>query len=38
MAMRVPGVRTVLRRVEGWLSDSPASFFGGFYIAVIRKR
>jgi ubiquinone/menaquinone biosynthesis C-methylase UbiE len=37
-AMRLPGVRTVLRRMEAWLADSPAAFFGGFYVAVIRKR
>jgi ubiquinone/menaquinone biosynthesis C-methylase UbiE len=36
-AMRIPGVRTVLRRVEGWLADTPAAFFGGFYVAVLRK-
>ncbi len=36
-AMRVPGVRTVLRRVEHLLADTPASFFGGFYVAVFRK-
>ena len=37
-AMRVPGVRDVLRRLEWLLADTPAAFFGGFYIAVIRKR
>lgn len=36
-AMRVPGVRSVLRRIEWALADTPAAFFGGFYIAVIRK-
>jgi ubiquinone/menaquinone biosynthesis C-methylase UbiE len=37
VAMRVPGVRTVLRRVEHLLADTPASMFGGFYVAVFRK-
>ena len=36
-AMRIPGVRDVLRRLEWLLADSPAAFFGGFYVAVIRK-
>ena len=36
-AMRVPGLRRVLWNVEHWLADSPASFFGGFYAAVLRK-
>ncbi len=35
--MRVPGVRTVLRAVERRLADTRASFFGGFYVAVLRK-
>ncbi len=36
--MRVPGVRTLLRSVERRLADTPAAFFGGFYVAVLRKR
>jgi ubiquinone/menaquinone biosynthesis C-methylase UbiE len=36
-AMRIPGVRRVLWEVEHRLADSPASFFGGFYVAVLRK-
>jgi SAM-dependent methyltransferase len=36
-AMRVPGVRTVLRAVERRLADTPAAFFAGFYVAVLRK-
>ena len=36
-AMRIPGVSGVLRRVETWLADTPAAFFGGFYVAVLRK-
>ena len=36
-AMRVPGLRTILWNAEHWLADTPASFFGGFYVAVLRK-
>ena len=36
-AMRVPGVRAVLRRAETWLAGSVLSYFGGFWVAVIRK-
>jgi ubiquinone/menaquinone biosynthesis C-methylase UbiE len=36
-AMRLPGVRGVLRRMEHFLADTPAAFFGGFYVAVFRK-
>jgi ubiquinone/menaquinone biosynthesis C-methylase UbiE len=36
--MRIPGVRGLLRSVEWRLADTRASFFGGFYIAVLRKR
>ena len=36
-AMRIPGVRAVLRSVETRLADSPAAFFAGFYVAVLRK-
>ena len=36
-ALRVPVVRQVLTRLERWLADSPAAFFGGFYIAVLRR-
>jgi ubiquinone/menaquinone biosynthesis C-methylase UbiE len=36
-AMRVPGLRTVLRAVERRLADTPAAFFAGFYVAVLRK-
>lgn len=35
--MRVPVVREVMRRLERRLADTPASFFGGFYVAVLRK-
>jgi ubiquinone/menaquinone biosynthesis C-methylase UbiE len=37
LAMRIPGVRAVLRTVETRLADSPAAFFAGFYVAVLRK-
>jgi ubiquinone/menaquinone biosynthesis C-methylase UbiE len=37
LAMRIPGVRAVLRSVETRLADSPAAFFAGFYVAVLRK-
>jgi ubiquinone/menaquinone biosynthesis C-methylase UbiE len=36
-AMRVPVVRDVLRRLEHRLADTRAAFFGGFYVAVLRK-
>lgn len=36
-AMRVPGLRGMLRRAERLLCDSPAAVLGGFYVAVIRK-
>src|SRR5580658_9588679 len=37
-AMRIPGVRAVLRSVERRLADTRAAFFAGFYVAVLRKR
>jgi ubiquinone/menaquinone biosynthesis C-methylase UbiE len=37
MAMRVPGLKGILRRAERLLCDSPAAFLAGFYVAVIRK-
>jgi ubiquinone/menaquinone biosynthesis C-methylase UbiE len=37
VAMRVPGLRGMLHKAERLLCDSPASRFGGFYVAVIRK-
>jgi ubiquinone/menaquinone biosynthesis C-methylase UbiE len=37
-AMRIPGLREVLRRLEWRLADSPARVFGGFYVAVLRKK
>jgi ubiquinone/menaquinone biosynthesis C-methylase UbiE len=36
-AMRVPVLRSVLRKLEWKLCDSRMSMFGGFYIAAIRK-
>jgi len=37
VAMRIPGLKGMLRRAERFLCDSPAAAFAGFYIAVIRK-
>jgi ubiquinone/menaquinone biosynthesis C-methylase UbiE len=36
-AMKVPGLRGMLARAERLLCDTPAAYFGGFYVAVIRK-
>jgi hypothetical protein len=36
-AMRLPGVRAILRRLEFALADTRAAYFGGFYVAVVRK-
>jgi ubiquinone/menaquinone biosynthesis C-methylase UbiE len=36
-AMGIPGLRDILRKVERRLADTPAAFFGGFYVAVLRK-
>jgi ubiquinone/menaquinone biosynthesis C-methylase UbiE len=36
-AMRVPVVRDVLRRIERRLADTRAAYFGGFYVAILRK-
>jgi ubiquinone/menaquinone biosynthesis C-methylase UbiE len=36
--MRVPGLRSVLRVIERRLADTPAAFFAGFYVAVLRKQ
>jgi ubiquinone/menaquinone biosynthesis C-methylase UbiE len=35
--MRVPVVRDVFRRIEQRLADTRAAWFGGFYVAVLRK-
>jgi ubiquinone/menaquinone biosynthesis C-methylase UbiE len=35
--MRVPLVRDVVRRIERRLADTRAAFFGGFYVAILRK-
>jgi ubiquinone/menaquinone biosynthesis C-methylase UbiE len=37
IVMRVPGLRAVFRGLEERLADSPAAFFAGFYVAVLRK-
>jgi ubiquinone/menaquinone biosynthesis C-methylase UbiE len=36
-ALRVPVLRWVLRGLERRLADTPAAFFAGFYVAVVRK-
>lgn len=36
-AMKIPVLRSVLRRAEWMLADSPAAIFGGFWIAAIEK-
>jgi hypothetical protein len=36
--MRVPLVRDALRAVEQRLADTPAAFFAGFYVAVLKKK
>ena len=36
-AMRVPGLRAVLRFAERALADTPAAVCAGFYVAVLRK-
>lgn len=36
-AMKVPGLRSILRGAEHKLADSPLSFFAGFYVAVLRR-
>jgi ubiquinone/menaquinone biosynthesis C-methylase UbiE len=35
--MRVPVLRRVVAAVERRLADTPAAFFAGFYVAVLRK-
>ena len=37
-AMRLPLMGETLRRLETRLADTRMSFFGGFYVAVLRKR
>ena len=36
--MRVPGMGAALRAIERRLADTSAAFFGGFYVAVLRKK
>lgn len=38
VAMRLPVVRSVLGAIERGLADTRAASFGGFYVAVLRKR
>jgi ubiquinone/menaquinone biosynthesis C-methylase UbiE len=35
--MKIPGLRTVLRRAEFKLMATPMAYVGGFYVAVLRK-
>ncbi len=37
-AMRIPGVRAILPRLERRLAPTRASFFAGFYVVIARKR
>lgn len=37
-AMKLPFARTILPRVERWLSPTPLANFGGFYVAAMQKR
>jgi ubiquinone/menaquinone biosynthesis C-methylase UbiE len=37
-AMRLPAMRETLRRLETRLADTRLSFFGGFYVAILRKK
>ena len=36
-AMKVPGLRAILPRVERLLAPTKAAFFAGFYVAILRK-
>ena len=36
-AMRIPVLRDVLRGAERRLADTRAAYFGGFYVAILRK-
>lgn len=36
-AMKIPVVRSILRKAEHVLSPTKAAFFAGFYVAVLRK-
>ncbi|HEY1955195.1 MAG TPA: class I SAM-dependent methyltransferase [Polyangiaceae bacterium] len=38
LAMRVPGLRAILPRVERRLAPTPAAYFAGFHVVVARKR
>ncbi len=37
-AMRLPMMRETFRRLETRLADTKMSFFGGFYVAVLRRK
>ncbi|HWL89715.1 MAG TPA: class I SAM-dependent methyltransferase, partial [Polyangiaceae bacterium] len=36
-ALKIPGVRSLLKRAEERLADSQFAYFGGFYVAVLRR-
>jgi len=36
-ALKIPGIRNILPRLERALSATPAAFFAGFYVAAIRR-
>jgi len=36
-AMRIPGLRAILPRLERLLAPTPAAFFAGFHVSVLRK-
>ncbi len=38
VAMRVPGLRAILPRLERRLAPTRAAFFAGFYVAILRKQ
>jgi SAM-dependent methyltransferase len=37
-AMRVPGLRAILSRLEHRLAPTPAAFFAGFHVIILRKQ
>jgi ubiquinone/menaquinone biosynthesis C-methylase UbiE len=37
-ALRVPGLRAILSRLEHRLAPTPAAFLAGFHVVILRKR
>ena len=37
VALKIPGVGSLLRRAEEKLADTSLAYFGGFYVAVLRR-